>query len=530
MLSSTESIVGKIWAELLQVDQIQPQDNFFEMGGDSLMALTMLFQIGDVLGVEIRLETLMDAPTLRVFCQALDNKKSPASVETQNEAEIVPCPRDCPLSVSFIQEQVVGAELAGWYDPDQTKSHCLTRCYRIEGAIDIPALDKALCEIVRRHEILRTGYSVTDGTIFQNVNAAPQSLLHVEDLCHLEQGERELETERILSKIGAFSFFRDKLMICATLITGETEHILAVLVNHVAIDGLSMVILQDELFKLYQAFSHRVASPLFELPIQYADFAHWERQYFSGDRLEAKLAYWRQLARKPLDTTLPVDHTPTVFSYAGGTVPVTISPELTARLRQLASERKVTLFTVLFAAFIALIHAFSGYRYNFFCIPVANRLRKEIRAMIGCFMNFQFVYIDLSGNPTFLELVERLDRTLRDVYENYVPFHFITRVIPPQGAVVDFQLLTTQDESMPPEGFFPFKLQPQKFALFPIDVYLQGVSETITGHFKYQTAAYDRSTILDMVNDYMSLLTNAAHGLDMRLDDMSIKPHSSTEK
>jgi len=528
MLSSTETIVGKIWAELLHLDEVNPEDNFFEMGGDSLMILTMLFRVSDVLGVELRPEALMDAPTLNGFCRIIDRKK----FEAFDTNDIHPGARKDRLPVSFIQEQIVGAELAGLYDPDKVRSHCLDLCYRIKGAIDIHALDKALSEIVRRHEILRTSYSVEDETLLQNVNDAPQSILHVQDLRSLAQGDRERETERILKKIAtdSFSFFHNKLMISAMLISSsEREHTLAVVIDHVAIDGLSMDILRNELFLLYKAFSQGAPSILSDLPIQYADFAIWERERFSGDRLEAKLAYWRRLFCKSLNTTLPADHTPASISYDGNLVPVTILPELAEHLRQLARKCKVSLFTVLFAAFISLIHIFSGYRYNFFCIPVANRTRKETQSLIGCFMNFQFVHIDLSGNPTFLEIIERLNKTLHDVYENYVPFHFIVQQLPLQGPVVDFQLQTpsddTADETSAELSLFPFKLQPQEFALFPIDARLAGSSESITGHFKYQTALYERDTMLDMVNDYMALLTKTAHGPDIRLHEIGIKPH-----
>jgi non-ribosomal peptide synthetase component F len=289
-----------------------------------------------------------------------------------------------------------------------------------------------------------------------------------------------------------------------------------------------MEILKNELFLLYKAYLQGTPSPLAEPSIQYADYAIWEREHFSGDHLEVKLAYWRRIADNSLNTTLPADRVPTTVSYDGDVVSVAIPSELAEQLRQLARNCKVTLFTVLFAAFISLIHAFSGYRYNFFCIPVANRTRKETQSLVGCFMNFQFIYIDLSDNPTFLELVERLNRTLHDVYGNYVPFHFVSQQIPPQAGIVDFQLLTaSDDESANLEKFslFPIKLKPQEFALFPVDVRLLDSSETITGHFKYQTAVYDRKTILNMVNDYTALLTRTAHNPDLRLSDMGITPH-----
>lgn len=540
MHSPTEAIVGTIWAELLQHDGVNPQDNFFEMGCDSLMIMMMLFRIKDVLGMQLSPGTIMDAPTLREFCRVIDSHEADTSLAPDRETGGVrvteggvaaSCARKDFLPVSFIQEQVIGAELMGRYDPEKTKSYCLDLCYRIKGGIDIPALDKALCEVVRRHEILRTGYSVADRTICQNVNDAPESILRVEDLRSLSQDDRERETARILKAIAeeSFSYFRDQLMLSATLIVGETEHVLVVLVSHVAADGVSMMIMQRELFLLYDAFSRQAPSPLADLPIQYADVAAWERDHFSGERLESRLVFWRKLAQQSLNTLLPLDRLPSGLSYAGDRIPITIGPELATHLRQLGRMHSVTLFTVLFAAFVSLIHAFSGYRYNFFCMPVANRPRGETRSAIGCFMNFQFIYVDLSGNPTFAELVGRLNRTLHDVYDNYVPFHFITQQIPPQGPVVEFQLLTSLEKGVQKAGnelsFVPFKLQKHEFALFPIDVRLSDSSEAITGYVVYQTAAYERNTMVELMSDYVALLTRVTHDPDIRLHDMGIEPH-----
>ena len=346
-------------------------------------------------------------------------------------------------------------------------------------------------------------------------------------------------------------------MISATLIVaGDEEYILTVITNHIATDGLSMMILQQELFVLYQAFYYNTPSPLPELPIQYVDFAMWERARYSGEFLEKKLNYWKKIPNT-INTFLPVDHTPASTSYVGDTVPVSLLPELVKRLKLLGQNNSVTLFTVLFSVFISLIYSFSGYKYNFFCMPVANRLRKEAHSLIGCLMNFQFVYVEMDGNPTFLELVERVHKTLLNVYDNYVPFHFITGVIPPQGPVVDFQLQTSMDLMVPraderpsrdeptpaaqpsPEPFsksaegsfavIPFRLQQSEFALFPIDVFLSGNSNFVNGHFKYQTASYDRSTILKLVNDYVVLLTKLVRNPDMRIQETGIEPHPANK-
>ena len=470
---------------------------------------------------------------------------------------IVPFERPDKLPVSFIQEQVIGAEIDGLYDPSRMRVNCPTLSYIIKGFINIPVLDKALCEIVRRHEILRTNYTTADKLIFQNINDAPDTILQISDLRELAENDRKNEAGRILTELTTrpFSFFDNKLMITATLIiAGEDEHILTVITNHVATDGLSMMILQKELFILYQAYFYNTPSPLPELPIQYVDFTMWERKRYSGEFLEKKLDYWKRIP-DTVNTFLPVDHKPASFSYDGDTVPVSILPELAKRLVLLGRENNFTLFTVLFSAFISLIHAFSGYRYNFFCMPVANRARKESHSLIGCLMNFQFVHVRLDGNPTFMGLVERVHKTLLDVYDNYVPFHFITGVIPPQGPVVDFQLHTSMDLSAPAgptaggrsseqgismpmqQGMpartaagnlavLPFKLPQSEFALFPIDVFLSGTSDAVSGYFKYQTASYDRSTIIKLVSDYIALLTKLVRNPYVRIQEMGITPHS----
>ena len=476
--------------------------------------------------------------------------------EGDNDA-ITSCLRPDKLPVSFIQEKVIGAEIAELYDPAKTRVVCPALSYLIKGGVSISALDKALCEIVRRHEILRTSYIVINEQIFQNINDAPDTILQVSDLRNLAQNDRKNETERILTEIASspFSFFDNKLMVSATLIIADdNEYILTVVTNHIATDGLSMMILQAELFVLYQAFFFNIPSSLPELPIQYVDFAVWERKRYSGEFLEKKLAYWRNIP-DTINTFLPVDHVTTSLSYVGDTVPVSILPELVNRLLLLGRNGNATLFTVLFSAFISLIHSFSGYKYNFFCIPVANRERKETRSLIGCFTNFQFVHVNLDGNPTFIELIERVHKTLLDVYDNYVHFHFITETIPPQGPVVDFQLQASPKLTAPPAGeqssqdeprpevpplresspqsasggltALPFRLPQPEFALFPIEVLLLGNSEEVGGYFKYQTASYDRPTILKLVNNYVVLLTKLVRNPNMRIQEMGIKPHSS---
>lgn len=477
--------------------------------------------------------------------------------EINNNERITPRDRTGRIPVSYVQRGGIMAVVNKYYDPDITRPHGPCLGYIIKGRVNIPAFGKAIKEVVKRHEILRTNYEVVDDEPYQVINEVPDNILKVIDLNNLSDSEKKDETNRItLDKASeTFHFLKDKLMLTATMLTAKDEHILYIPTNHSATDYVSIGVLQRELLTLYQSYSLNIPIPLPELTIQYADYAIWERERFSGEFLEKKLAYWKQLP-DTVNTSLPLDHIPEVFTYDGGSVPVAVLPELTKRLKLLSRENNVTLFTVLFATYIALIHIFSGKKYNFFSIPVANRTQKETEALIGCFTTWQFVHVDLEGDPDFLEVVKRTNNTLLKVYDNFVPFNFVTDIIPPQGPVVDFQLQTLSEGvnkaqettcEEPKSGikepyedseamaqsmsqammFIPLKVPQPIFALFPIAVSLSEFADTINGDFKYSKSFYDRSTIVNLTNDYVLLLSQIIKNPEIRMSELKMKPHKS---
>ena len=278
---------------------------------------------------------------------------------------------------------------------------------------------------------------------YQVINDVPDNILKVIDLKDLQEDERKDELTRIAINRASesFSFFKDQLMITFTIITAKDEHALYIFSNHIATDGVSMGVLQFELLTLYQSFMYNIPIQLPELTLQYSDFSIWEKERFSGELLEEKLSYWKNLTGK-INSFLPIDHMPETFNYGGGVVPVVLLPQMTRELKKICQKNNVTMFTLLYAAFIELIYIFSGYKYNFFTFVVANRTQKETEILIGCFMDWQFHYIELDRDLTFLDIVGRTNKTLLEVYDNYVPFYHVSKIIPPQGPVVNFQLQT----------------------------------------------------------------------------------------
>ncbi len=487
--------------------------------------------------------------------------------ELNNKERITPRERTGRIPVSFVQEGGIMAVVNKLYDPDITRPHGPALGYIIKGRANIPAFSKAIKEVVKRHEILRTNYEVVDGEPYQVINEVPDSILKVVDLKILSDSEKKDEVSRITKDKASepFNFLKDKLMLTATMITAKDEHALYIPTNHSGTDYISSGILQAELLALYQSHSLNIPIPLPDLSLQYADFATWERERFAGEYLEKKLEYWKQLSGK-VNASLPRDHTPDEFSYDGDSVPVAVLPELTKQLKDLSRANSVTLFTVMFAAFMNLIHIFSGYKCNILSMPVANRAQKETERLLGCFTTWQHVHVDMSGDPNFLEMVDRTNKTLLKVYDNYVPFNFMIDAVKPGGPLVDFQLQTaslgsnsarnaTNDEHLKPEEpskeeqtmpetrsekgpsisqgmsqammFIPLRVPQPVFALFPIAVSLSEFGDVINGDFKYNTGFYDRSTIVNLTNDYVLLLSQIIKNPEIRISEIKIRPHKS---
>ncbi|HYO50583.1 MAG TPA: condensation domain-containing protein, partial [Chloroflexia bacterium] len=290
---------------------------------------------------------------------------------------------------------------------------------RLKGPLDTQALERSLTEIARRHEALRTTISVVEGEPVQVVAPPAEAGLPVVDLRHLREEAREAEAHRLAEEEARkrFDLAQGPLIRTTLLRIGEQDHMLLLTMHHIVSDGWSMQVFYEEMQSLYNAYTAGQPSPLPALPVQYADYAVWQREWLQGETLQAQLDYWKgQLAGAPPLLELPTDRPrPHAQTYGGGHQTIHLPVSLARQLEALSRREGATLFMVLLAAFDTLLHRYTGQSDVVIGSPIAGRTRQEIEGLIGFFVNTLVLRVDLagrlSGSPGFSGLVGRVRQT-----------------------------------------------------------------------------------------------------------------------
>ena len=344
--------------------------------------------------------------------------------EAAGRRRVTPAGRETnSFPLSFAQQRL-------WFlselQPDSPVYH-IPASVHVRGPLDAGVLGRCLREVVRRHESLRTSFRVTDGQPVQVVEAAWVAELPLVDLSALPEVRREEEVRRLVAHDYArpFSLRRGRLWRASLLRLGPEEHVLSLMMHHIISDDWSVTVLAGELGALYDAYTRGESSPLAELPVQYADYAQWQRQWLRGEELERQFDYWsRQLAGGPAPLQLPTDRPrPAVQSFRGGACPVRVPRASAGALRRVCQEESCTLFMGLLAAFQALLHRYTNQDEVVVGSPIANRTREEVEGLIGFFVNMLVLRTDLSGDPTFRELLARSREVCMGAYEHQdLPF------------------------------------------------------------------------------------------------------------
>jgi amino acid adenylation domain-containing protein len=354
------------------------------------------------------------------------------SVADAVSAQITPVDRSTPLPLSFAQERLLFLDQL---IPDNPLYN-MPGAVRLQGPLNLEALSRAVNEIVRRHETLRTTFLMVDGCAIQII-AEPQPFeLSVEDFSGLEESQRESAVRRQLGQAAREPFnlttgplFRAKLYRLA-----NNDHILFWLLHHIVADGWSLGVLQREMSLLYTAFAAGRPSPIPELPVQYADFAQWQRRWLQGETLDKQLAYWRtQLADLPL-LNMPTDRPrPPVQTFRGESYSTEFAADLCAALKELSRREGVTLFMTLLAGFQALLARYSGQHDIVVGSPVAGRVHKELEGLIGFFVNSLVLRTNVTGDPTFLELLARVREVCQGAFAHQdLPFEKLVEELQPE--------------------------------------------------------------------------------------------------
>ena len=509
--TDNEKLIAKIWQELLQIDLVGIHDNFFELGGHSLVATQLISRIRENFQVEIPLRVIFESPTIAELEQTLSQllilKKGlnipPLKPVTQYLEQI-------PLS--FQQERL-------WF-VDQLEganaTYNIPVAISLTGDLKINALEKTFSEIVRRHDVLRTSFPTVDGTPRQII--APDVTLNIKvtDLQHLEETERQTVLKQELQQEANIPFNLEQapLIRCSLWLLAKTDYVLLITMHHIVSDGWSLGILNQEISSLYKAFLAGKSSPLAKLPVNYADFSVWEKQWLKGEILETQLNYWRQqLQNAPELLQLPTDRPRlNIQTHKGKTKRFLLNTELTQKLQNLANESGKTLFMTLWAAFATLLYRYSGQSDILIGSSIANRNRSEIESLIGFFVNTLVLRSSFEGNPSFLELLNQVKETTLKAYEYQDVL--LEQVLPSQRSLSYAYLFQVMFILQPPvvelelPGITCHQLyQESAIAKFDLTVSMTETSQGLEGEWEYNTDLWDDSTIKRMASHFENLLS-----------------------
>ncbi|TFI50883.1 amino acid adenylation domain-containing protein [Mastigocladus laminosus UU774] len=508
-----EEMLALLWAQVLKVELVGRHDNFFELGGHSLLATQLISRVRSSLKVELPLRSLFAAPTIAELSPNIQRLQ-------QQNLELAAPPilkraENAELRLSYAQQRLWFLDQ---FEPNSA-SYNIPFGLRLVGSVNVNALQQSLIEIIYRHEALRTNFITVDGQAAQIIEQETNWTVAVVDLQHLPLTEQKTAAQKLLQQqaIEPFDLAHDALIRATLVVLSPTQQWLVVCMHHVVSDGWSIGVFVQELQALYNAYSQRQPSPLLPLPIQYADFAIWQRQWLQSDVLQSQLSYWeQQLASAPTFLPLPTDRPrPAVQTFNGAHLEFTVSVELTQKLEKLSHELGVTLFMTLLAACNILLYRYTGQEDILVGTPIANRDRNEIEGLIGFFVNTLVMRTDLSLNPSFSELLPRIREMALSAYAHQdLPFEMLVEALQPERDLsytplfqVMFVLNNAPISEIELTGLSVSSLSIEgAIAKFDLTLSIENTTTGLVGGWEYNTDLFDSSTIERMTGHFVTLL------------------------
>ena len=526
--TAVEEVVAGIWCKVLGLSQVGIHDNFFEVGGHSLLATQVLARVRDVFHVEVALRQLFDTPTVAGLAACVES-----AMRAGEEMPAVPIKRlsgETQLPLSYAQQRLwfideMGIQKAAYNQPG-------VLCLR--GTLNVTALEQTVAEIIRRHETLRTVFRLNDGQPAQVVAPHVQFKLPVVDLSRLDSDERYRQAERLATQEAQhpFDLSVGPLLRVCLLRCGEQEHQLLFVMHHIISDAWSTGVLIRETGELYKAYVAGQPSGLPELPVQYADYAQWQREWMSGEVLEKALGYWKQqLAGAPALLELPTDRPRALVQSArGATVDFVIDREVMTALKRLGRQEGATLFMLLLAAFNILFHRYTRQTDIVVGTPIANRTRSETNDLIGFLVNTLVLRTDMSGDPTFRGLLRRVREIAFGAYAHqHLPFERLVEELQPERNLSHtplFQVILVLHNA--PTGTLELPDLELKLlevesgtAKFDLTVNMHEVDGGLSVSFTYSTDLFDASTMQRLGQHFQALLASIAVDAGKRISKLN---------
>ncbi len=537
--TTVEELLTQIWIEVLNVEPIGRNDNFFELGGHSLLGTQLVSRIREAFEVEIELTSLFEAPTVAGLAQLVEAELS----EGQTTAGVPPlekADRAAELPLSFAQQRL-------WFlaqlEPESSVYNIST-ALRLKGNLSVSVLEQTFTEILRRHESFRTTFERTaDGRPVQVIAPPQPATITTNDLSDLPDDLKDSEARRFAMEEAhrPFDLKRGPLVRAHLLRLSPAEHVLLFTIHHIIGDGWSMGVLVKEVAALYAAFSQGQSSPLPELTIQYADYAVWQRDWLQGETLDRQLSYWKeQLKGASQQLDLPTDHArPAVYTPRGARLIREFSPDLTANLETQSRREGVTLFMYVLAAFQVLLARYSGQNDIAVGVPVANRRRAELEDLIGFFVNTLVMRTDISGDPTFSELLQRVRKVALGAYAHQdVPFERLVEELQPTRDLSRsplFQvMLALQNAPVSRLDLQELELSGigviQQTAKFDLTLAVDRADDNLIASLEYNSDLFEVMTIERMLNHFFLLLEAVVAKPDRRLSALPLLTEAETQQ
>ena len=524
-----EATIARLWGAALGLEEIGVEDDFFELGGDSLRAALMLAEVRKTTGLELGAAPFAESPTVAAIAQRLIAARgrrtgAAATIPRRPPGDLTP-PR-----ASFAQEAL-------WFldqlDPG-TALYNVAPAWRIKGSLDVAALERALQHLVDRHESLRTVFVAVDGQPHQRVLAALTVPLPVTDCSAIAAEDREAEVTRAAAeeRREGFDLARGPLIRARLFRLSPVDHVLSVTVHHIVTDGWSMDVLARELGHGYRSARAGREPELAPLPIQFADFAVWQRERLSGARLMRLLDYWRgRLAGRPAAPALPADHPrPARPTFQGGRERLAVSAQTLAAVRALGREEGATLYMVLLAAFALLLSRHTGQTDLLIGSPLADRTRRETWSGIGLYLNTLVLRIDLSGSPSFRELIRRVRANALDAFDHQeLPFDRLVEALRPDRSAgpsylsVLFNLHNQPSSDLALEGLAvePVLAAPPR-PKFELNLAVEETPDGLACALVYDAEIFEAETIRRLLDGYRHLLARVVAEPDRRIGEHSL--------
>lgn len=524
-----EATLADLFADVLGVSEVGITDSFFDVGGHSLLATQLVSRIRDVLVVELPLRALFDEPTVAGLSGLLTSNDTHrrASTIADRKGRLV------PRAAGFREQAPASLMQQRLWFLDQLEPgssvYNLAWCLRLVGELDRSALEQAVRALVARHEILRTTFIADGGTPRQLIT--DKSTINVEFTALPAATDSALMTR--LNKLAKQPFAIDvgPLMRVHVVETGNQEQVLLTVIHHIISDGWSMSVLFRELSAAYNAFSRGEPPSWLPLPVQYADYAVWQRDHLTGTELARQVGYWReQLAGVPPLLELPTDRPrPAVQSHRGARVSRMLTAELTAAVNGFARDEDSTLFMVLVATFAVVLGRYAGTHDVVVGTPIAGRGQTELEGLIGFFVNTLVLRTRLEGNPTVRDLLARVRKSALEAYANQdVPFEKLVDELRPErntGRTPVFQVMfNLHNEPMHAVGFDALDAKPigidRGLAKFDLTVSISELARGLSVHLEYNTDLFTENTIGELADYYVQLLETFTAKPGLRLNSL----------